>query len=1227
MSSVLDSGLASSLQLAVALSPFAGTHPDPHHLLWALDFDGPLDPHTLVRALDAVVARHPALRSTFRWRNGRFEVQQRPDATVAMNVVELAPEQLDAAAQAFGEAPYDLQHGPFWRFRLVRLTAVHHVLLCGFHHLVMDGTSWPVLVRDLAAALAGQTLPPPPAGPGIAMDADAARAFWRDHVRGLDSVFELPADAGSGGARTSAGSHLTVPLPPSVAASLRAAAGTLGASPFRIALSAFTALLARLARRDDIALGTALTGRALTGDDAVGFYVNLSLLRFEIGETTTLRQLCTTANDALDAVARHQAWPLREAARAFGLSRDPRQNAFTESAFVKLPRRVALRAGSLSLRDRRIFLNGVDRDLCVYFQDTGEGYELTWTWRPARFAAATIARWQTLFVRLFDAALRQPDLALDRLDLVAPEERRRLLDGVEANRHDFAGRDVLHRLVEAQVARAPGRIAAVSPSRTWTYAQINAAANRLAFKLMARGVGKGAFVPLLMHPSPEMLIAELAVMKSGAGFVPLSPDWPAARIGAIVARLRPAAVLTNGMEGNPAGYDVIDIGDDDADTDPGNPDVAVDLDDAIYCIFTSGSTGAPKGAVNRHRGIVNRLLSMTHHLGSPEEDTVLCTAAATIDTLTWQYFWPLIHGGRCVTAPPGDVVVPESLCRLVERFGVTVLDFVPSVFKALVRHLRDHDGDFSTVRLAIVGGETMNPQDTNAFHALWPAVHLVNTYGPTETSIGVLWHRVTGPVDGPIPIGRPFDNIVAVIVDRHGALLPQGLAGELWIGGDCMGLGYLDDPVATAEKFVANPFPELRCATLYRTGDLARMRADGLIDYLGRLDDQLKILGHRVEPGEIEATLQAHPAVDAAVVTATPGGGLTAHLVVREAAPVPGVAGLREWIAARLPRHMVPNGFVRVPHLPVRPGGKIDRAAMARLAGEPLREARVFASPEGPDEIAVAEAWRTLLECGPVGRHDNFFHDLGGDSLKALIFVMQWEERTGRRVEVSRLFEAPSVAAFARAAAAPPDTRSLLDRQRAHLSSWRDGRVEPEGFLFARNASGTRPPLFWCCQGYEELDQLARHLDPAQPVNGMRSGHLIMDYTPEAIAELAEAYAEEIDRFQPTGAILLGGNCQGAIIAHGTAAALKRRGRRIGPLILMEESDFRFHDGPVALLYGADSDLNPFKRGTDPEPVFRRAYPGGFSVAFIPGSHGRFFTPENVPGLAAAIEAVMAGAR
>ncbi len=1212
---------ASALQTAVALSPFAGARPDPHHLLWAVDIDGPVDFDALRQALHATVARHPGLCSVFRWRDARFEVHETAASRVIFDRTDLRPEAADAAACAFGEQPYDLEHGPLHRFRLLRTGPDRHVLLCAFHHLVIDGTSWPIFVRDLATALEGKPLPPPPAQAEAARDSAAARAFWQDHVQGLGSVFELPS--GTGGPRDSDGRHLTAPLPASVSQALHASARALGTSPFRMALAVFAALLSRLARRGDIALGTVLAGRPLTGDDAVGFHVNTTLLRAEVTETTTLRGLCAVMGDTLDQCVRHQGWPMREAARAFGLSHDPRVNAFTEAAFVKMPRRLSLRAADLALRERRIFLGGTERDLCVYFQETAGGFETTWSWRASRFGAETVARWQVLYARLLEQALADPDAPLDRLDLVAPEERRQLLNIGNATRHDFAGRDVLHRLVEAQVRRTPERICVISPGRQWTYREINAAANRLAAQLAARGIGRGGMVPLLMDPSAEMLIAELAVMKTGAAFVPLSPDWPAGRIAELLARLGGAPVLAAGTPRHlPGGADVIDVAADTGRSDPGDPQTVTSLDDAIYCIFTSGSTGTPKGALNRHRGIVNRLLSMTRHLGHPEADTVLATAPGTTDTLTWQYFWPLTHGGRVVTAPRREVVVPEGICRLIARHGVTFIDLVPSVFKLLTNHLRDTGADIPTLRMVLVGGETMNPQDVRTFRALRPATEVLNTYGPTETSIGVLWHRVTDPVEDPIPLGRPFDNIVAIVLDRHGNLAPQGLAGELCVGGDCIGLGYLGDPAATRDRFIANPFPELQCDTLYRTGDLARLRPDGLIDYLGRLDDQIKIRGHRVEPGEIEAALQAHPAVEQAVVTAAPGTSvLTAFLVFRDGLPVPSAAELRQTLSARLPRHMVPQAFVGVPHIPVRPGGKIDRAAVAALPGQALRDHKPFVPPQGTDEAAVAEVWRAVLGIARIGRDDNFFHDLGGDSLKALIFVMQWEERTGRRTEVSRLFEAPTVAAFA--GAPPPDVRGLLDRQRAHLSTWREGRAEPGGFLFARNASGPRPPLFWCCQGYEELDQLARHLDPRQPLTGMRSGHLIMDYTPDAIAELANAYAAEIDRRQPEGPIMLGGNCQGAVIAHGVAAALRRRGRRTGPLILMEESDFRPHDGPVVLLYGRDSHLNPFRNGADPSQTLRDAYPAGFSVSFIPGRHGLFFTPENVPGLAAAIEAVM----
>lgn len=1241
---------ASPAQEGIWLAPFSAAVPSPFNLLWSIRFKGPLDPERLQLALCEITRRHQALRATFRWADGHVEQRIGPANRVDLPVEDVASADAAAAvAKQFGEAPYDLGEGPPCRFKLVRTSPDEHCLLCGFHHLVIDGGSWSIFAEELIALLSGARLPD--LAPRLAAgDEDRgsqvgsggwsrARNYWRAKRRVLPDGWDLPPDGPGAGRRDTAGGHIVTVLPEDLSARLRHRARELQSTPFRTALAAYAACLGLMARRDDVVVATTLTGRTDAETAAlIGLFANTGILTADISGGTSLRQLVRRLNAQLDEAIEHQDFPFRFAVREGPPLREVMSNRFTEAAFVKMPRAVVRRIGELEISDRRIFLSGVDHDLAAFLQETGAAFSLTWCYRARRFQPSTVASFARLFERLLAQALARPDDPLDQLDLVTDEERRRMLIDLSGEAHAFADLKPVHRLVEAQAARTPDRTAIVSAERTWSYREVNGAANALARRLKARGVGPGAFVPLLMAASAELFIAELAVMKCGAAFAPLGPDWPSSRIEALLGQLGTRLVIVRdcGEAAAAEGCDLIDLSRTDLGSDPGDPPCDAGLDDAIYCMFTSGSTGAPKGAVNLHRGIANRLLAMSRAYGGAEE-VVLVTAASTVDMHVWEFAWPLICGGCVVVAPPEQVVAPDHLHRLILRHGVTTIDLVPAIFDALARRLAQTPQvhALASLRRILVGGEAMNAASVYAFKAQFPSIDVFNTYGPTETSIGVLYLKVPEAYTDPVPLGRPYPNIRVVILDERLRLTPIGTAGELCLGGDCVGRGYLGDPAATRAKFIANPYPELGCETLYRTGDLAKLRPDGNIEFLGRLDDQIKINGVRIEPGEVEAALLRHPAVQDALVARTeaPGGDaqLAAYVVLAEGAPAPDAAQLQQVLRQRLPRHMTPSVFVKVERLPRNGAGKLDRRAARLLKGEALAQQRPWEGPRTPAESDLAQIWREILKVDQVGVHDHFFADLNGDSLKALLFVLRFEERFGRKTDVSRLFEAPTIAAFAAGLADRQDPsyapraaaggllEDLLSRQRLYLASWTEGRLSPDSFLFAPNPLGRSHPLFWCCQGFQELVQLASRLGPHQPVVGMRSGHLIMDYSDQNILALASHYAREIRAVQPEGEIRLGGNCQGGQIARGVAQQLRAAGREVALLVLMEETEFRPYDGRVALLFGRDSRLNPYNSGPDPDAVFRRAYGDGYEVAIIPGAHGLFFTDQNIPGLAAVI--------
>jgi amino acid adenylation domain-containing protein len=1253
-----NGGPASFGQSALWRAREISAHPSAFNLLWSVKFRGPLDPGLLTRALARVVERQDALRARFDPTPLGLEQHLLPPGGIECPMVALegvsAPT-LDELSRQFGHEPFDLGKGPLFRFKLARIGPLDHVLLSAFHHLVIDGHSWQLFVDELARHLAGAAVPPPEIRYSdfcawqrrqrASDNWNPARDFWMGRYLAAPAA-ALPTDRPRPGLPDNAGAAYSATLPAAVAARLRKAAARGATSPFRIAFAAFFALLHRLTGQADILIATTLIGRRDPRfASLVGFFVNTAGVRLRIEDAMRFDSLAAALDTEIDALVEHEDYPFSLAAQDAATGREPGPNPFAPVAFTKLPTSRLRHVAGLEISEERVFLDEANQDLSVYMQDDRGAFRFTWVYRSGMFDHPAIERLAGWFQELLGDALERPESPVRDLELVPPCERRRILGSWNDTRREFPEARSLHGLVEAQAARTPDRIAVVAPGAELTYRQVNAAANRIAAKLRERGVGAGRFVPILMETSAELLIAELAVMKAGAAFAPLDPAWPKRRLGALLKRLGTHVVLVAQSDAaafSEPGREMLIV---DIRTDAGevaDPGLDVRPDDPVYCIFTSGSTGLPKGAINLHRGIVNRLSVMTERFGTAAEDSILATSPAFADSSVWQYFWPLISGGRSVIFLREEVANPGLLASLMAEHGITFMDSVPSVFRSLVTYLRAHAEArpaFGKLRRILMGGETMAADPVYEFKAMLPHVAITNTYGPTETSIGVIFHEVPAEYTNPMPIGRPIANVRAVVVDRHLKLMPVGIAGELCLGGACVGQGYLDDAPSTARAFVANPFPELDCPVLYRTGDLARFRADGIIEHLGRIDEQVKLRGIRIEPGEIEAALARHPGVRQAVVVLQEDDPadkrLVAYIVAEDPAGLPDAVGLREFLAAALPPYLIPSSFVLLDALPLTSGGKADRKAVTRIGGVELRADTPYVAPRNDLERQIVEIWQELLARDRVGVHDHFFFDLGGHSLLAILFVARLEERTGLRPGIRSLFESPTPAGLARrllptgpadgSEPAPPPTpvfpevesiESILAKQRPLIAPWQGKQLSPDSFLFTLNEAGRRRGLFWCLQGFRELTQLAAHLGPDQPLHGMRSGHLILNYTDANVDALAGRYAAEMIALQPDGPFTIGGNCQGGAIARATALMLKRSGRPVSLLMLMEESSFRDYDGRVALLFGRESHLNPYRLGADPEATFRKAYPGGFTVDLIDGGHGQFFDDPNIPSLA-----------
>ncbi|MFL5513657.1 MAG: non-ribosomal peptide synthetase, partial [Gemmatimonadales bacterium] len=689
-------------------------------------------------------------------------------------------------------------------------------------------------------------------------------------------------------------------------------------------------------------------------------------------------------------------------------------------AFQNVPRSER-RLSGLSLRQIRPGKGLAKFDLGLAFRQDAGRLRAVLKYNTDLFDADMIARLAAHYQTLVEAVAAQPEQPLSALPVLTEVERRQVLVEWNATEREWGERRGVHQLFEAQAARTPDAAAALCGERELSYGELNARANQLARALRARGVGPGAYVPLLMPGGIEVVIGMLAVMKVGAAFVPLDLDWPVERIRSALRELPPGPALAGPRL--PFGEALLErpvlrvdplVAGPEAGDGTANLDLAAEAEAPIYAIYTSGSTGLPKAAVVPHRGITNRLLWMNEFFGPATAAAVLQTTRHVYDSAVWQLLWPLINGGKTVMPGPEAEVSAETLAQLIERHEVTITDFVPSVFNALVPQMvaaAPLRQQLRSLRAIVVGGEEITPATTYQFMAAFPGVRVINLYGPTEASIGCICYEVTGSEGDAIPIGRPIANVRVLVLDPDRNPVPVGVAGELYLGGACVGLGYLNDPEKTRASFVNPGVAEAGRGRLYRTGDRVRYRPDGHLEFLGRLDRQVKLRGLRIELGEIETALDRHPAVHESVVLLredTPGDKrLVGYLV--PAGPVPSSNELRGFLSRTVPEYMVPTIFVPLAELPRSPGGKVYRGALPRPDYTGPSLADVGEEPRTPTEAAIAGIWSEVLKLERVGIHHNFF-ELGGHSLLATQVVARIRTALGVAVPLRALFEAPTVA-------------------------------------------------------------------------------------------------------------------------------------------------------------------------------------------------------------------------
>lgn len=1016
-----------------------------YHIPAALRLTGHLHREALGRALDRIVARHEVLRTRFEL-VGHAPTQCIDSETTGFSLIDEDLSELPAESRASAllhlgaleaEQRFDLSNGPMIRGRLLRLSAQEHVLLVTQHHIVSDGWSIGILIRELmalyAAFAAGREDPLLPLPiqyvdysvwqrRHLADKLEADAAYWREQLAGAPALLELPTDRPRPAVQTYAGSSVPIRISPSVTSGLREVAQRHGATLFMTLLAAWSVLLVRLSGQDEVVVGSPVANREREEiESLVGFFVNTLALRVRTGDATDIGSLLTHVKAmALDAYA-HQALPFDQVVEAVQPVRNLSHNAIFQSLFsLDTTHRTSLRLDDLTLEELAPAQTSADFDLSLSLVEDEEGLSGRLEYATDLFDRSTVERWAGYLSAILDTFVSDTHTLIAAIPLLPQDERNLILRTFNATGRDWETETLAHTAFQAQALQTPARAAILFEDSVVDYALLNAMANRIAHCLLAAGVVPDARVALCFERSPEMIAAMLGVLKAGGAYVPLDPAYPQDRLAHVLSDCAATVVLTQSamlrnqpwLAASSASVMLADT-QDMASWPDTNPVVPALLPSHLaYMIYTSGSTGRPKGVMVEHRQVSNLIRAQCEICNLQQEERILQFATYAFDSSVEEIFPALSIGATLVLRPASLVAPDQNFVALLDRHQPDLVNLPTAFWQQWCQDVTE--GRLVPQRwprMANVGGEKMERRHLAAWLSS-PAgarCDVLNTYGPTETTVNATsMHFPAGSLlpDCDVPIGRPIPNASAYVLDPHGQPVPIGVAGELHIGGKGVTRGYFARESLTGEKFVDDPF-SAEGGRMYRTGDLCRWRADGTLEYIGRNDFQVKIRGFRIELGEIESRLQACDGVRDAVVVArdtAAGKRLVAYVVARDGAQL-SVQGLRDQLSRQLAEVMVPSAFVALAALPMTPNGKLDRKALPP-PDDGAMAAHAYEAPDGEAEEALARVWSELLGVERVGRRDQFF-ELGGHSLTVVQLTLRIHEVLGVQISAMDVFQNP----------------------------------------------------------------------------------------------------------------------------------------------------------------------------------------------------------------------------
>ncbi|MGN7610534.1 amino acid adenylation domain-containing protein [Magnetococcales bacterium HHB-1] len=1134
-----------------------------YNMPMALHIHGPLKQNLLQRALDHLVERHKTLQCAFPSRDGEPAVLYN-HKSIKLHIIDLTTteNQEHAITQLLKddlETPFNLTKGPLLRCHLILCNRETSILLINMHHIISDGWSIDILIREWSALYnAFEAEKPSPLPPMRLHYHDYAyhqqqqitqkrfkkqRAYWKKQLNDIPTLLDMPTDFLRPPEQHFSGKTLAFSIPKKMVEQLKKLGQRQDASLFMSLLSLFAILLSRYSQSEDIIIGTPIANRTSREvEQMIGFFINTLVMRLNLAGGPSFEKLLKqTRKVALEAYD-HQDIPFEKLVEDLKPQRNLSHSPLFQVMFVlqntpsTIPKLNHLKLSPLQQE------NTVSKfDLTLYMEETEQGLDAQLEYSCALFSKARMQRFCEQFQILLQSAIKNPEKPVDQLEVLTPQERKQLLYDWNDTEQAYSHNLTLSQQIEQQCAKTPEAIALIFKQQKLTYQELNQQANQLAHLLQQHGIGAGMIVGIYLERSVDMVIALLATLKTGATYLPLDPSFPAKRLtfmledASVVLLITHATLVKQLPQLNIPQLHVDRIAAILSNQRTDNPPQQATVHDLAYVIYTSGSTGKPKGVMISQRAAINFLISMGREPGLNANDRLLAVTTISFDISVLELYLPLMVGAQIILADHESSRDGPILLELMQKHQVTIMQATPATWHMLL----DLDWPSMPHLKILCGGEALS---LNLAKRLQPKCgSLWNMYGPTETTVWSTVESIDHLLDEstkPISIGRPIANTQIYIVDKHLNLLPTGVPGEMLIGGDGLAMGYLNRPELTREKFISNPFSEFTGTRLYRTGDLVHYGMDGRLEYKNRIDNQVKVRGFRIELGEIETLLSRHKAVQNAVVVVNQEdnetGILIAYLIYKENLEATDKQ-LRKMLKQHLPDYMIPTFFVTLKKFPLTPNGKVNRRALPKPDMEKQREQIITA--RNSTELQLVTLWEEVLQREPIGIRDNFF-ELGGHSLTAVRLMTRINDCFNRHLPLATLFQGATI------------------EQLAPLVEQKDSQDHWSSCITIQPSSGEKTPIFFSAGAGGNVlyfHALAQQMGRERTIYGLQPPGLDGITPPHTTIEsLATHYIKTMKKIQPHGPYILGGHSFGGLVTFEMSQQLCAENEPVEHLILLD---------------------------------------------------------------------------